>query len=462
MESLGDILKRLTPKHSPENGNVSSIPEEEISNACPICQDRGWVRAQVSMGDPLFGKAIICRCRAIVTDEDRFERLKRYSDLGLLGRFTLDDIDPKGNGQSPEDERLYRKAYQSASEYASNPQGWLVLSGPSGCGKTVLAAATANRCMAAGYPALFVVVPDLLDHLRAGYNPTGDMLYDEQFERVRSVPLLILDDLGSQSSTPWAQEKLYQILNHRFNNQLPTIVTLGVPFEVLEDRLGTRLTDPKICVVLQLSGYSFHGLENIGSPEPQLLMRSTFESFDGRGNGADSQGVESLEAALRASKEFVHYPEGWLVLTGVNGCGKTHLAVAIYKESVRMGKDAYFFFLPDLLDHFRFTFSPDSRVTYSELFQRVRNVPMLILDDLGAQSSTPWAQEKLYQIIVHRHNARLPTVMTTTVDPDSLSGPVGSRLKDSTLVQVIPITAPDYRDKATRRPRRNTGTIRSH
>ena len=65
---------------------------------------------------------------------------------------------------------------------------------------------------------------------------------------------------------------------------------------------------------------------------------------------------------------------------------------------------------------------------------------------LGSESSTAWANEKLYQIIVHRHNAQLPTVITTRAIPSAAKDPVASRLNDARLVQIMPITAPDYRD----------------
>ena len=61
--------------------------------------------------------------------------------------------------------------------------------GPSGCGKTHVAAAIANRCIQQGQPALFVVVPDLLDHLRGRLQPRQrESPYDEFFEQVRSAP----------------------------------------------------------------------------------------------------------------------------------------------------------------------------------------------------------------------------------------------------------------------------------
>ena len=100
-----------------------------------------------------------------------------------------------------------------------------MLVGGYGCGKTHLAAAIANFRIALGQPALFVVVADLLDYLRATYAPSSTVTFDERLEAIREAPLLILDDLGAHNSTPWAQEKLFQILNHRYNGRLPTVIT---------------------------------------------------------------------------------------------------------------------------------------------------------------------------------------------------------------------------------------------
>ena len=110
-------------------------------------------------------------------------------------------------------------------DFAEAPEGWLVILGPHGSGKTILAAAAANRCIDRGHVVFFSHVPDLLDHLRATFSPTSDIAYSELFEQVKSTPILVLDGLGSHSTTPWAEEKLGQIINHRYNAALPTVVT---------------------------------------------------------------------------------------------------------------------------------------------------------------------------------------------------------------------------------------------
>ena len=74
---------------------------------------------------------------------------------------------------------------------------------------------------------LFLTVPDLLDWLRFAYGGS-EMSFEDRFEEIREIPLLILDDFGTQNATAWAQEKIFQIINHRYVNQLPTVITSNI------------------------------------------------------------------------------------------------------------------------------------------------------------------------------------------------------------------------------------------
>jgi DNA replication protein DnaC len=171
----------------------------------------------------------------------------------------------------------------------------------------------------------------------------------------------------------------------------------------------------------------------------------TFDNFDWRRVNLLPEIQQNLEEAFRAAQDFAKSPDDWLVLLGVTGCGKTHLAAAIANECIQNGKPVLFIVVPDFLDHLRSTFSPDSRVTFDQLFESVKTAPLLILDDFGEQSTTPWAQEKLYQVINHRYNARLPTVITTRRSLDEIDDPISSRLSDAKLSNPFNIHAPDYR-----------------
>jgi DNA replication protein DnaC len=182
-------------------------------------------------GKPDFSRVVPCRCTQSKTDEERRNRLEQYSNLGSLTYLTFDNLRPEGRSEYPVAKERFERAYRAAMAFAEEPKGWLALAGPSGCGKTHLAAAIANYCIENGRPALYITVPDLLDHLRATFSPDSEMPYDEFFEQIRNAPLLILDDLGAQTGTPWAKEKLDQLLSYRFSEQLPTVIVSIVPVE---------------------------------------------------------------------------------------------------------------------------------------------------------------------------------------------------------------------------------------
>jgi DNA replication protein DnaC len=171
----------------------------------------------------------------------------------------------------------------------------------------------------------------------------------------------------------------------------------------------------------------------------------TFNNFDWKRVNLPPEQRQNLAEVFNLARDFAKSPDGWLVLVGVNGCGKTHLAAAIANEHLRADKPTLFVVVPDFLDHLRSTFSPESKVSYDQLFDSVKNTPLLILDDFGEQSTTPWAQEKLYQVINHRYNARLATVITTCCSLDEIETRISSRLVDPKISLVFNILAPDYR-----------------
>jgi DNA replication protein DnaC len=450
MESLGDILKRSqTPKNT--TGDISNSSrdenlEEAEEKECPLCKGRGWLRFDVPFGHPDFGRLTPCECTEKEFEGERLSRLERYSNLGPLTRLTFDNLLQRGRSSDPQNQERFYRCYQAARAYAESPKGWLVLSGPSGCGKTHLAASIANDRIKQGNPAFFVIVPDLLDHLRATFSPSSDVAYDELFERVRNAPLLVLDDLGRQSSTPWAEEKLFQILNHRFNAELATVVTVN-SLKQLDERLAARLQDPAIALQCELEKPQVTLFQQLGGITREFLDDKTFENFDTSGMKADANERESLRYAFTTARQFAEAPDRWLVLLGVPGCGKTHLAAAIANHQLRAGRPVFFTVVPDLLDHLRSTFSPESKMTYDEVFEKVKTSPLLILDDLGTESSTPWAQEKLYQILNYRYNSNMPTVITSSCSLDEIEGRLSSRLVDPKISNVMAIRAPDYRIK---------------
>ncbi|MEZ4861502.1 MAG: ATP-binding protein [Caldilineaceae bacterium] len=417
--------------------------------ACPICGDLGYVMPDVPLGHPDFGKAVPCRCREQQRRERRLRSLQHIGSLDMLTRLTFANFIPEPTHLSPEKAHNMRRAYETCKRYAEDPDGWLLLTGTYGCGKTHLAAAIATARLELGQPVLFMVVPDLLDHLRSTFNPQSEIPYDSLFEQLRMTPLLVLDDLGAQSSTPWAQEKLFQLLNHRYNAHLPTVVTTNQRLEDLEPRLRSRFLDVSLVNHFAIIASDFRSGGNPLQSDLSSLARhhdQTFESIDLRRHDLSGEERINLQETFEACRAFAAQRSGWLALTGVSGCGKTHLAAAIANYQLAYGQyDVMFIEAPDLLDHLRAAFSPTAATSYDRRFDEIKNIPLLILDDLGTESATPWAREKLFQLLNYRYTAQLATVITTTAEPKKMEPWLRTRLFDKSRCQFRAILAPEYR-----------------
>ncbi|MFU8826646.1 MAG: ATP-binding protein [Brevefilum sp.] len=417
---------------------------------CPICGGIGYLRRDLPIEHPDFGKMVPCACRSDEIVQSAKARLFRMSSLEALHNLRFDNFEKRGHiGMAKHQADSLENAYNQALNFAEHRQGWLLMLGRYGCGKTHLAAAIANHAIEAGISTLFLTVPDLLDWLRYAYGG-AEMSFEERFEEIRETPLLVLDDFGTQNATPWAQEKIYQIINHRYVNQLPTVVTSNFMINDFEGRIRSRLQDPNLVTVVKILAPDYRNpADDIGHPELSTLSlhsRQTFGSFSLRQNEKlPAQDLKDLKQAFDAARAFADHPRGWLLLTGPYGCGKTHLAAAIGNYQAGMGFPPLMVSVPDLLDHLRATFSPNSSVSLDRRFEEIRTSRLLILDDLGTQSATPWAREKIYQLFNYRYNAEMPTVITTACTDEELDPRLYSRMRDERLCKVVVIPVPAYR-----------------
>ena len=210
MPNLSEVLSNLPAAGSVgDGGHIPPEDEPDDSDGgCQLCDGRGWISPNVPVGHADFGTITPCQCQESRLEGEQHERLLTYSNLGHLTRFRFENLKPDGLSELESGRVQFREAYERARSYADNPQGWLTFTGANGVGKTHLAAAIANHCIENGRIVFFFHAPDLLDHLRASFGPASETSYSDLFEQVRATPLLILDGLGSQSTTPWAQEKV--------------------------------------------------------------------------------------------------------------------------------------------------------------------------------------------------------------------------------------------------------------
>lgn len=259
MKPIGEVMKKLS---IPINTNTAGISTAPDAAACEICRDAGYLRVDVPIGHPNFGRIFPCQCTVEKRESRLVGDLRKLSNLDAFADRTFETFDAKVSGMED--------AFQATLDYARNPHGWLFLHGNCGCGKTHLAVATALYAMERQkLSVLFAVVPDLLDHLRATFDPGNGVAYDDRFNAIRNAQLLVLDDLGTENTTPWAREKLYQIFNHRYNEQLPTVVTSNQDFRRIEDRVLSRLLDVRLTTYLHIDAEDYRR-RRTAAPAPQF------------------------------------------------------------------------------------------------------------------------------------------------------------------------------------------------
>jgi DNA replication protein DnaC len=421
---------------------------------CPHCHGLGYLREDVPPGHPNFGKLQPCMCQLDSMSTLRADKLRRDSNTESLAGKTFDNFLPEGLSPDPAVRATVRSAFERSRTFAEQPERWLLLSGTYGCGKTHLAAAIANRCVALGKPVLFLNTPDLLDRLRAGFAPNAAEDFASRFEEMRTAPILVLDDLGTESPTPWAVEKLYQILNYRYNAQLPTVITTNRELKDIEPRIASRLADLVMVTALTISAPDFRaGHINLTSDVSTLAIhaRQTFETFDPRADLA-GEARQMFHKAIQAARDYAEAPRGWFVLTGDYGSGKTHLAAAIANHRAQQGQPAIFVTYQDLSDLFRTSSSREADERNAKLVQQVKTTEFLVIDDVsGLVGTAGYFRERFFQVFNYRFDAQLATVLTTAASDKELDPRIKSRIFHHELCQVHLLKVGPYRGKRGKR-----------
>lgn len=169
------------------------------------------------------------------------ERVRELFDMSQLGkRFKTRTFN------SWKMTPINQQAYESAKKYADKFDNYkekgigLLLSGTKGTGKTHLAAAITIELINQGTPVIMNTMINLLGKIKETYD--GELKGTESsfLDLYSTVDLLVIDDLGKERPNEWVLEKLYTIINARYENLLPVIVTTNYDIDRLRDRLTVK------------------------------------------------------------------------------------------------------------------------------------------------------------------------------------------------------------------------------
>lgn len=197
------------PESAQEKPELAFGVKSQYNGECSGCGGSGWVRDDLPVVHPEFGKLHPCpTCQG----DYRLKFLKKLSRLNdELSACDLRNFDPRTH---------LHTVVPSIMAYVRADYGMLTLSGPHGTGKTFLMAAIANLYIETKrVAALYTTTSELLDDLRATFNPKSQLVFSSLFADVMDVPVLLLDEAEKFRGTDWAQEQMVRLMEHRHRNK---------------------------------------------------------------------------------------------------------------------------------------------------------------------------------------------------------------------------------------------------
>jgi DNA replication protein DnaC len=234
--------------------------------ACPlgVCDGSGWILGPEDVARP-------CECRA--------ERLNRGRTRGISSvipaRYRGVSFDRPPVSDMARDLQT-KLAVSHVREYVDDLDARLAagrglwIFGDTGTGKTTLAMLISKAVLEAGKTVAIYSLPKLLARIRRTYDsePGGDS-YLSLFERLTSVDLLHIDDLGAEKRSDWVLEQLYALVNERYEAQRSMLITTNLSHLDLEDQIGPRTVSrlAQICDEVEVSG-SDRRWGALPAPEP--------------------------------------------------------------------------------------------------------------------------------------------------------------------------------------------------
>lgn len=172
--------------------------------------------------------------------EEKISRLIKESGIrGIMHNMIFGSFEPGYRGVA------YSIAKKYAEEFQPDTKHGLVFYGHAGSGKTHLATAIGRYIIEEKQiPVRFMRIVDLLLEIRKTFDENETWKAENEnklFKKYALIPLLILDDIGSEKTTDWVRQVLYQIIDERWIEERPIIVTSNLTLEELESRLGERI-----------------------------------------------------------------------------------------------------------------------------------------------------------------------------------------------------------------------------
>jgi DNA replication protein DnaC len=250
MKSIGEALlelSRSTPTRSQQSTSSTSwIAELPGDPNCPYCRGIGYLRTDLPVGHPNFGKLDPCVCHK----SKRAPRTMQISEVTPGGQhLRLADIQVRALPGTAQTRAVLE-------EFIKDPTYMVTIWGPPGNGKTMALRATANELIAGGVQAEYVTLFDLIRDIKKAFHRGQDVVDEDAYDRLvhyERVVVLVVDELDKVHVTDWVQELLTGLIDKRYrlaeNGTGGTLIAMNGDPAQLEPWLASRLADGRNVIV---------------------------------------------------------------------------------------------------------------------------------------------------------------------------------------------------------------------
>ena len=163
-------------------------------------------------------------------------------------------------------------------QFDSIDKGLYIYGFTKGSGKTKMACTIGNELMKRGHDVKFATMGTILDKIKSTYNKESDYTEDRLMDELKTVEVLIIDDLGMENASKWANDKVYEIINYRYNAKKKTIYTSNISLKDMDydDRIVSRISGDTLPI-----GWSNESIRDIEKKENSDLLKKMYRESCG-------------------------------------------------------------------------------------------------------------------------------------------------------------------------------------
>ncbi len=232
---IKDGLRYCAKCNTPKQHRVSLLGKEMIVPCMCDCRSEEYAREETER-----------------ETEDKLKRLNQIKTSSLQDKSYRNCDFKTDNGKNPK-QMAKAKKYVNQWEIMYKENCGLLLLGDVGTGKTFFAACIANELINRSVPVLMTNFSAIISEMGFDYN--------EYLKELKNYKLLILDDLGVERQSEYMMEKIYNIIDSRYRDKQPVIITTNLSIKELKEpqnieyrRIYDRVLE--MCVPIQFKGES--------------------------------------------------------------------------------------------------------------------------------------------------------------------------------------------------------------